>query len=981
MMSGDIRTIRCRWTEEGCFLVWCDGEPTDPLTFKHYLFGWHQPSFYGTVLNVRDMDGTGAVELPAFMALSYFLHAVPVQHARFVWGEEAALLRRAAPIFRRALEKGWFVPDFAAWTNGQPAWKLHLPPSEEPPYRSVLSWSKRLNMTTCLREWFDRIVKEITAQNEPVREAWDRLVSAYPLLQVSGDRSSGNAPTAAYMDEEEWLTAIGLQRDAVPFRTMLRLAEPAGDEEEVWGLQIILQDKKDGDLLVPCRLVGGSAQPVESRIPEEWKPHLESEVAKKTGKWLKIVPWLEDPSLPGHLITRLTTEQAWNFLTDASSLLVRSGTTILLPSWWENFKPFRPRLKAKIRPSAGTAGDPVFGMDQLIAFDWIIALGDRHLSETEFRRLAARKQRLVQIRGKWIPLDPSMLAQIEKTMERLKRTGLSLREVLELYMTGVGVEEEPPADVAGRDGGNSPSSLLAPRLEVDLNGPLAELIGKLRDAETVTLLQTPEHFRGALRKYQTIGFSWLVFLRRYGFGGCLADDMGLGKTVQWIAYLLHVKENEKPETPALLICPTSVLGNWRKEIERFAPSLRVYVHYGGKRRKGESFRAAGKEADLVITTYQIAQLDETELASFVWNVLCLDEAQNIKNPYTKQSQTVRKLKARHRIALSGTPIENRLTELWSIMDFVNPGYLGSLASFRRKYETPVERGNNDMLAGQLKTLIRPFLLRRSKKDPAVFPDLPEKNETKTYVSLTVEQAGLYEGVLRDLFDRLDSLSGMERRGMILSALTKLKQLCDHPALLLKENAEAGGDTRSGKVVRLLEMIRELREEGERCLIFTQFVEMGHMLKRFIEMRLGEQALFLHGGVPQALREEMIANFQETSQKDDRTNGIFILSLRAGGTGLNLTAANHVFHFDRWWNPAVENQATDRAFRIGQTRDVQVHKFVTLGTLEEQIDELIERKQDLNEQIVGSGENWITELSAGELKELLSLRKQWVDGQE
>ncbi|QSO51255.1 DEAD/DEAH box helicase [Alicyclobacillus curvatus] len=447
--------------------------------------------------------------------------------------------------------------------------------------------------------------------------------------------------------------------------------------------------------------------------------------------------------------------------------------------------------------------------------------------------------------------------------------------------------------------------------------------------------------------------------------------------------------------PALLICPTSVLGNWQKELARFAPGLQTYVHYGTSRRHGEEFVAACAEAHLVLTTYTLAQIDELDIHSVSWDSVCLDEAQNIKNAHAKQSMAIRKLSARHRVAMTGTPMENRLTELWSIFDFINPGYLGGLTAFTRRFVTPVEKNGDGQLLRQLRRLVQPFMLRRLKTDKAIELDLPEKTESKVFVQLTAEQAALYESVLADLLTRIEAADPMQRRGLILSTLTRLKQVCNHPALAVKEDIvdasgraasqnkgeqrtrlRAGGRgdlARSAKLERFVEMVQELRAEGDTCLVFTQFVETGKLLVDVLQTELGEDVLFLHGGTSKKQRDEMIASFSG----EDGRYGVFVLSLKAGGVGLNLTAANHVFHFDRWWNPAVENQATDRAYRIGQRQHVNVYKFVALGTVEERIDELISRKQAQSEEILGAGEQWITELSTDELHELFALRREWV----
>jgi SNF2 family DNA or RNA helicase len=387
-------------------------------------------------------------------------------------------------------------------------------------------------------------------------------------------------------------------------------------------------------------------------------------------------------------------------------------------------------------------------------------------------------------------------------------------------------------------------------------------------------------------------------------------------------------------SPALLICPTSVLGNWRHEIARFAPGLRVYTHHGPDRPLGERFVRAVHEHDLVLSTYPLTYRDESTLRLLDWSGLVLDEAQNVKNPATRQARAVRALRCGYRFALTGTPVENRLSELWSILDFLNPGYLGSREAFRRAFVLPIERWQSAERAGQLRRLVSPFLLRRVKSDPTIIQDLPDKLELIVYCTLTREQATLYEAVVEQMLRQIDDAEGIERRGRVLAALLRLKQVCNHPANFLGDGSPLGN--RSGKLARLDEMLEEVLAEGEAALIFTQFAEFGHRLR----------------GPP-----------------------LFLLSLKAGGTGLNLTRATHVFHFDRWWNPAVEDQATDRAFRIGQTRNVQVHKFVCAGTLEERIDELIRSKQALAEQVVGAGETWLTELSTGELRDLMALRAE------
>jgi SNF2 family DNA or RNA helicase len=445
----------------------------------------------------------------------------------------------------------------------------------------------------------------------------------------------------------------------------------------------------------------------------------------------------------------------------------------------------------------------------------------------------------------------------------------------------------------------------------------------------------------------------------------LADDMGLGKTVQLLALEARQRYEQRGVGPTLLLCPMSLVGNWQREAARFAPGLLVYAHHGGARLAGEALRDQLADTDLVVTTYATATRDIDELAGYQWHRVVLDEAQAVKNSLSQAAKAVRRLEAGHRIALTGTPLENRLAELWSIMDFLNPGVLGSSELFRTRYAIPVERHGQTEPAERLRAITRPYLLRRLKTDPAIIEDLPDKIEIKEYCQLTVEQASLYQSVVDDMMDKIENTTGIERRGNVLAAMGKLKQVCNHPAQLLHDRSAIG--RRSGKVIRLEEIIEEIIAEGDRVLCFTQYTEFAEMLVPHLAARFGTDVLYLHGGTPRARRDEMVERFQSGDGPS-----IFLLSLKAGGTGLNLTAANHVVHLDRWWNPAVENQATDRAFRIGQHRNVQVRKFICTGTLEEKIDEMIEEKKALADLVVRDGEGWLTELSTPDLRRVFEL---------
>ncbi|NJL91272.1 MAG: DEAD/DEAH box helicase [Coleofasciculaceae cyanobacterium SM2_1_6] len=559
-----------------------------------------------------------------------------------------------------------------------------------------------------------------------------------------------------------------------------------------------------------------------------------------------------------------------------------------------------------------------------------------------------------------------------------------------------------------------------PVVSFEAQGVLEELLANLGRNEAIAPIDPPDTFRGQLRPYQARGLAWLAFLDRWGLGACLADDMGLGKTIQTIAFLLHLqhqqsllhqatddqssqssqssqspqspqskqssrsKKSSPSHQPSLLLCPTSVLGNWEREVQKFAPTLRVGLHYGDKRSKGKDFAAAAQELDLIITSYPLMVRDWKTLHTVSWQVLILDEAQNIKNPDTKQSKAVRELNSQFRIALTGTPVENRLGELWSILDFLNPGYLGSRQFFQRRFALPIEKFGDRASLQVLRSLVQPLILRRLKTDRTIIQDLPEKQEMTVFCGLVPEQAALYQKLVDESLAEIDQLAGTKRNALVLTLLMRLKQVCNHPAQYLKTISHQSNQgelwqnfaQRSGKLKRLEEMLEELITEGDRfskreatpTLIFTQFAELGTLLQGYLAHRFQQEVFFFHGGTKKNDRELMVDRFQN----DPNAPKVMILSLKAGGTGLNLTRANHVFHFDRWWNPAVENQATDRAFRIGQTRNVQVHKFVCTGTLEEKINNLINSKKQLAEQTVDVGESWLTELDTDQLRNLLVL---------
>jgi len=719
-----------------------------------------------------------------------------------------------------------------------------------------------------------------------------------------------------------------------------------------WRLDFLLQATDDPSLLVPAEEVwrAGGTLTVLSRTLD----HPQERLLGDLGRALRLFPPLE-PALRGArpVGADLDTEAAHRFLREGAPLLAQAGFGVRVPAWWTR-PAARLGVRLQARPSASAPGhesDGRFGLDTLVAYDWRVSIGEQSVSAEEFRALAAAKVPLVKFRGEWVELKPG---EAEAALRLLERGGSGEMSAAEVLRLGLG-------------GGTAVREL--PVVGFQAEGWLGELLDAAGDTR-LKPAKAPPGFAGKLRPYQKRGLAWLAFLDRLGLGACLADDMGLGKTVQLLALLLAEpvetgSGRRRRRLPTLLVCPMSVVGNWQREAARFAPGLRVHVHHGGERLGGRELRRAVRDSDLVITTYALAARDRDELDAVEWGRVVLDEAQNIKNSAAKQTQAVRSLRAPRRVALTGTPVENRLAELWSILEFLNPGLLGSAAEFRRSFAVPIERFRDADRAAQLRRLTGPFILRRLKTDRSIIRDLPAKNEMKVFCNLTREQATLYQAVVDEMMQRVEASTGMERRGLVLTTLLRLKQVCNHPAQLLKDGSAVPG--RSGKLARLEETLEEVIDLGDRALVFTQFAEMGQMLRGHLEERFGREVPFLYGGTTKPALDALVERFQAPDGPP-----VLLVSLKAGGTGLNLTAANHVIHFDRWWNPAVEDQATDRAFRIGQRRDVQVRKLVCAGTLEERIDVMIEEKKALAESVLGAGEAWLTELSTAELRRVISL---------
>lgn len=639
----------------------------------------------------------------------------------------------------------------------------------------------------------------------------------------------------------------------------------------------------------------------------------------------------------------LNTSDAFFFLRHTSRVLRTAGYKVLLPEQLS-------RSGLRLYANAETEDDKEPGLNSPVRLSWHVSLGDQDVLPEQLEEFVRTGVPIVWLQGHWHELN---LEQAGEVLRRIRKTPVETRTVAETLKLSIGI-------------GKGPGDLPVDR--VLSAGWLTQFIDRLKGGRSLEPLVAPEGFNGVLRPYQERGFGWMAFLRQWGFGACLADDMGLGKTIQALALILKVKL-EGCRSPILLTAPLSVLSNWQREIQKFTPGLRIYIHHGPDRLQGAKFAAL--DADIVLTSYHLLYRDYEQLRRIKWSGIILDEAQNIKNPMSRQSRAARALEAEYRIALTGTPLENHVGDLWAVMDFLNPGLLGSRADFRETFFHPIQFGFDAGARERLARITEPFLLRRLKSDKQIISDLPKKSENKVYCMLTREQSMLYSEVLEQFNRDLETADGPSRRGLILAVLTRLKQVCNHPLHYTGADGLLSG--RSGKMTRLEEMLAECAEAGDSALIFTQYAQMGKLLQRRLSAVLGEEVPFLHGGLTAKARTTLVEDYQE-----GRGSGIFILSLKAGGYGLNLTRANRVFHFDRWWNPAVEAQATDRVFRIGQIKDVMVHAFICRGTLEERIDDILMQKKDLADQIVRGGEAGLMNLTNDELRNVLALAADRID---
>jgi SNF2 family DNA or RNA helicase len=821
-----------------------------------------------------------------------------------------------------------------------------------------------------LRHFSEYLLNDIVTHT-PSTAAFDKQIAEtllqhcfYPsFFPQRHNPKANNIKLNEYKQWLAWKNKITRTQNDSPFNLCFQLHSAPPDAIDNWQIQFLIASKKDPSLKVALTDYWKMSPKNKAGVHKEFGKDFETNLLLNLGYAARMYPklWqgLETEHPQG---MQVTLEEAFDFLKESAWVLEDADFKVIIPAWYTPVG--RRRAKIRLKASSGktaTKGktNSYFNLDSLIEYKYQLAIGDEAVTSQEWQQLVNAKAPLVLFRGQWMELDRDKMQQLLEFWQSHEKEKPEMT-MLEFLQRSAEVGDE---------------------WEIEHDEFLSEMMSKLQDKSQFEPISELPSLQGTLREYQKRGVSWLQYLEQLGLNGCLADDMGLGKSIQVIARLLQEKDlqekdlqkkDEKHKTllPTLLVAPTSVVGNWQKEIAKFAPNLKIILHHGGDRNlNAAEFKENCLQYDVVITSFTLARKDEKLLNSMEWQRLVLDEAQNIKNPKAAQTKAILKLSAKHRLALTGTPVENRLLDLWSIFNFLNPGYLGKEAQFRKSFEIPIQKDNDRVKSTTLKKLVEPLILRRVKTDQSIISDLPDKLEQKLYTNLTKEQASLYQAVVKDVEKKLQEVEGIERKGLMLSTLMKLKQICNHPAQFLQDGSEFSSE-RSHKLGRLGEMVEEAISEGESLLIFSQFTDICEGIEKHIRQSLHCNTYYLHGGTSRQRREKMISEFQDLQTEPS----VFVLSLKAGGVGITLTKANHVFHFDRWWNPAVEEQATDRAFRIGQKKNVFVHKFVVIGTLEEKIDQMIEDKKKLSSTVVGSDESWLTELDNEAFKQLIALNK-------
>ena len=763
-----------------------------------------------------------------------------------------------------------------------------------------------------------RVVSPSEAVDAFTAAVADLLPRTAAAVTVSGAPAfAALEPTPLDGEAGLWLASLATAEGTAALT--LRLCPPA-QEEEAFAAELVLTSRSDPSLSVEAADLWEAPEVVLARL-EDAEHSLLVGLRRGARAWPPLARLLEEPT---PTVLRLTDDEVSDLLGPVVDDLASAGISVLWPKEMIADITLRPTVTTPAPAAVTGAG---LNLASLLELRWLGTLDGETLTEAELEALIEAKRPVVRLRGRWVAADPERFSRLRRRQR--VTAGQALGAAL-----GGGLQVE---------GEKTP---------VVVEGPVAELARRLSDLTPDREHIEPDGLHAQLRPYQRRGLAWLAEMAELGLGGILADDMGLGKTVQILA--LFLERGGK----MLVICPASLISNWEREASRFAPGVVVRRYHGS----GRTLEDLGPD-EVVLATYGVARRDRGVLAEVEWDLVVADEAQAIKNPLARTGRALRRLPSRARFALTGTPVENRLSELWAILDWTTPGLLGSLESFRRQVAIPVERHRDADATAAFSSLIRPFVLRRRKSDPTIAPELPPKTETNQLVPLTEEQATLYRAVVAETLEDIRESEGMARRGLVLKLITSLKQICNHPAQFLGQPGPL--PRRSGKLDAVTELIDVIADEGDATLVFTQYVAMGRLLEKHLSNR-GLHTAFLHGSVAVGSRQKLVDRFQ-AGEVD-----AFVISLKAGGTGLNLTRATHVVHYDRWWNPAVEDQASDRAWRIGQDRAVQVHRMVCEGTVEDRIAGVLEQKRELAEAVVGTGEGWVTELNDDDLAGLVAL---------
>ena len=823
------------------------------------------------------------------------------------------------------------------------------------PYSAFFCKSLDYDRRGVIEHYANNVLNQLI-KHTPITNRLHKLVEG-TFVDDALTLSTSNQNEGAWKQWKLWRNNLSYDQFGSPFQLCFRLNAARDERGDDWSLEILMQSKDQPSFMVNASEYWKTQKQKQAIYNKMFGTSAQKTLLLQLGYASRVLPLIEmffQFQMSRELLP-ISTELAFQFLKEDAWALKASGYKIIIPSWWTAKGRLRAKVKLQAKSKSNSEGDSpnsYFDRSGLVQFNYKLAIGEHQVSAAEWEALIGSSSDLIFFRGEWVELDMKEMQKIQSLVEQANSQS-DIGTIKDLLIKAADDE----------------------LYDVELDDQIQKTLDQLTGKSKLIMLKAPSSLKATLRPYQLRGLSWMAFLEKIGLAPCLADDMGLGKTMQVISLLLA----QPGSCAALLVAPTSVIGNWEREVKKFAPTLKTMIHHGATRSNQDQLAKALNEVDIVITSFALCRKDQAIFQSQNWSRVIVDEAQNIKNPSAAQTKAICKLNASSRIALTGTPIENRLTDLWSIFHYLNPGYLGTKSYFKRAFEFPVQRDNNPYRTKMLKGLVEPLILRRLKTDKNIIKDLPDKIEQKVYCQLTKEQAAIYQNIVDDVKAKMAQVeTKQDERALVLSSLLRLKQTCNHPAQVLQDGSEFSIG-RSMKLKRTVDLVTEIMAANESVLIFSQFTEICEQLEAFLRTKCAYNTFYLHGGTSRTKRESMIQEFQ----RNESPPAIFILSLKAGGVGITLTKANHVIHFDRWWNPAVENQATDRAYRIGQEKTVFAHKFVTTGTLEERIDQMIDDKQKVSDMIVGNDESWLSKLDSKSFLDLIKLSQDEIsrDNQE